>query len=97
MDIKKEAKLIGVPAKVLWYLPPIPIFKKLFRNASHAKNLTGHQDGRKDNFLLQHPANALQWMPFYLKYDDFSSEPINLRLDLLTDWFEFSQCTNIIS
>ena len=36
----------GVPAKVLWYLPPIPRFVQLFRNVEHAKNLAWHADER---------------------------------------------------
>ena len=30
----------GVPAKVLWYIPPAPHLRRLFRNAYHVKNLT---------------------------------------------------------
>ena len=37
----------GPPAKVLWYLPVIPRFKRLFSNAKDAKLLRWHADNRK--------------------------------------------------
>ncbi|CAL2229361.1 unnamed protein product [Prunus armeniaca] len=32
----------GVPAKVVWYFPPIPRFKRMFRSHETAKSLTWH-------------------------------------------------------
>ena len=48
----------GVPVKVLWYIPPAPRLRRLFRNAEHAKNLTWHHDKRVDDGKLRHPADA---------------------------------------
>ena len=36
----------GVPAKLLWYIPPILRFVRLFRNPDHTKNLTWHANER---------------------------------------------------
>ena len=36
----------GVPAKLLWYISPIPRFLRLFWNPDHAKNLTWHANER---------------------------------------------------
>ena len=36
----------GPPVKVLWYLPIIPKFKRLFANGDDAKDLTWHANGR---------------------------------------------------
>jgi len=36
----------GPPVKVLWYLPIIPRFKRLFANGDDAKDLTWHANGR---------------------------------------------------
>jgi len=36
----------GPPAKVLWYLPIIPWFKRLFANDDNAKDLTWHANGK---------------------------------------------------
>ncbi|CAL2238046.1 unnamed protein product [Prunus armeniaca] len=34
----------GVPAKVVWYFPPIPRFKRMFQSHKTAKSLTWHAD-----------------------------------------------------
>ncbi|XP_028236830.1 uncharacterized protein LOC114416159 [Glycine soja] len=46
-------------AKVCCYLPIIPRFKRLFANGHDAKQLTWHADGRKNDGMLQHPADSL--------------------------------------
>ena len=51
----------GPPAKVMWYLPIIPRFKRLFFIKEDAKNLKGHVDGRKCDNLLRHLADSPQW------------------------------------
>ena len=45
----------GPPAKVMWYLPIIHKFKRLFSIKEDAKNLKWHVDGRKCDNLLRHP------------------------------------------
>ena len=77
----------GVPAKVLWYLPPIPRFVRLFRNAKHAKNLAWHADERIKDGKLRHPADTLAWKSVDLKWTSFGDEPRNIRLGLATDGF----------
>ena len=77
----------GVPAKVLWYLPPIPRFVRLFRNAKHAKNLVWHADERIKDGKLRHPADTLAWKSVDLKWTSFGDEPRNIRLGLATDGF----------
>jgi len=74
-----------VPAKVLWYIPPILRFKRLFRNAEHAKNLTWHVDRRINDGMLRHPADAPQWKTIDRLYPEFSQDARNLRLGLSTD------------
>ncbi|XP_006599934.1 uncharacterized protein [Glycine max] len=73
------------PAKVCWYLPIIPRFKRLFDNGKDAKNLTWHADTRKLDVLLRHPADSPQWKAIDRLYLDFGAEPRNLRLGLATD------------
>ncbi|XP_056688175.1 uncharacterized protein [Spinacia oleracea] len=75
----------GPPAKVLWYLPIIPRFKRLFANKKEAKNLRWHEEGRKKDEYLRHPADSPQWKNFDEKFDDFGKEMRNLRLGLCTD------------
>ena len=75
----------GVPAKVLWYIPPAPRLRRLFRNAEHAKNLTWHHDKRVEDGMLRHPADAPQWKTFDADHPEFCAEPRNLRLGLSAD------------
>ena len=42
----------GVPAKVLWYFPPIPRFKCMFQSLETAKDLTWHTNERVDDGKL---------------------------------------------
>ncbi|KAL3650054.1 hypothetical protein CASFOL_006457 [Castilleja foliolosa] len=73
------------PAKVLWYLPIIPRFKRLFASPTEAKNLRWHADQRIDDGQLRHPADSPQWKKMDQLYPSFGDEPRNLRLGLCTD------------
>nr|KYP42000.1 hypothetical protein KK1_036616 [Cajanus cajan] len=75
----------GGPAKVLWYLPIIPRFKRLFANATDAMNLTWHADNRNCDGMLRHPADSPQWKIIDGLFPDFGSEARNLRLGLASD------------
>ena len=75
----------GSPAKVLWYLPIIPRFRRLFSDEKTAKLLRWHADGRKKDGLMRHPADSPQWRNIDRKFKDFGEEDRNLRLGLSTD------------
>ncbi|XP_056687930.1 uncharacterized protein [Spinacia oleracea] len=75
----------GVPAKVLWYFPIVPKFKRLFSNADDAQKLTWHFYGRNKDGLLRNPADSPQWRFIDGKYPEFRKEKRNLRLALSTD------------
>ncbi|XP_019173565.1 PREDICTED: uncharacterized protein LOC109169143 [Ipomoea nil] len=75
----------GPPAKLLWYLPVIPRFKRLFANAKDAKNLQWHASGRKEDGKLRHPVDSPQWKNINKKFPDFGAENRNLKLGLCTD------------
>ena len=75
----------GVPAKVLWYIPPIPRLKRLYRNPEHAKNLVWHANERVKDGHLRHPADSPSWKLVDQNFPDFSVDPRNLRLGLSTD------------
>ena len=57
-DSEKDYVKKGSPAKVLWYLPIIPQFKRLFVNVNDAKNLTWHANGKKLDGLLRHVVDS---------------------------------------
>ena len=48
------------PAKVCWYLPIIPRFKRLFATAHDASNLNWHAVDRINDGFLRHPADSPQ-------------------------------------
>ncbi|KAA0061187.1 uncharacterized protein E6C27_scaffold455G00110 [Cucumis melo var. makuwa] len=82
-DRNEERKQI--PSKVIWYFPPIPRFKRLFRSIECAKNLTWHASEGIEDGKLRHPADSPAWKLVDFKWPDFGSEPRNLRLALSAD------------
>lgn len=48
------------PTKVLWYLPIIPRFRRLFSEENNAKLLRWHADERKKDGMLRHPVDSPQ-------------------------------------
>jgi len=63
--------------KVLWYFSIILRFKRMFKNAEYAKNLTWHSDGRIIDSMLWHPADFLQWNMINGKFSEFESDARN--------------------
>ena len=82
-DSKEERR--GIPAKVLWYIPPIPRFKRLFRNAEHAKSLRWHADERIDDGKFRHPADSPAWKQIDEMWPKIKEDPRHLRLGLSAD------------
>ena len=74
-----------VPAKVLWYFPPIPRFRWMFGTKKIAKELTWHSNGREFDSCMHHPVDSPTWKLIDHKWPEFASEPRNLRLVLLLD------------
>ena len=68
----------GPLAKVLWYLPIISRFKRMFANANDAKDLTWHADERNCDGMLRHPADSSQWKKINSLYLEFGKETRNL-------------------
>ncbi|XP_027364391.1 uncharacterized protein LOC113871494 [Abrus precatorius] len=84
-DSDYDVSTKGPPAKVLWYLPIVPRLKRLFANADNAKLMRWHEDERKCDGQLRHPADCLQWKKIDSMFPHFSKEPRNFRLGLATD------------
>ncbi|XP_021775521.1 uncharacterized protein LOC110739374 [Chenopodium quinoa] len=88
----------AVPAKVLWYFPIVPSFKRWFSKAEDAKKLTWHFDSRVDDGMLRHLADSPQWRFIDGKFPKFANEKHNLRLALSTDKFNpFSSLSSTYS
>ncbi|CAL2260360.1 unnamed protein product [Prunus armeniaca] len=77
----------GVPAKVVWYFPPIPKFKRMFRSHETAKSLTWHAARKSIDGYMSHPADSPSWKLLDDKLPEFGNEPRNLRLALSSDGF----------
>ncbi|XP_058211648.1 uncharacterized protein LOC131323825 [Rhododendron vialii] len=82
---KSNEPRIGVPSKVLWYLPPIPRFQRMFQSPEIAKDLTWYDDQRVSDGQLRHPSDSPSWKLVDHKWPDFAAEPRNLRLALSAD------------
>lgn len=72
-------------AKVLWHMPIIPRFKRLFNNMSDTKNIRWLINERKYDGKNFHVADSLQWKKSDSLFSDFDHELRNLRLGLDTD------------
>ncbi|XP_075480648.1 uncharacterized protein LOC142521314 [Primulina tabacum] len=82
---KKNVEKKCVPAKVLWYFPPIPRFKRIFKSLHTSKNLTWHGETTGVPGQLRHPADSPSRKLVDHMWPDFDSEPRNLRLALAAD------------
>ena len=56
--VKDESTKKDPLVKVLWYLPIIPRFKRLFANVDDAKDLSWHAYGRNHDGMFRHLANS---------------------------------------
>eukprot|EP00261_Vitis_vinifera_P034131 XP_019075374.1 PREDICTED: uncharacterized protein LOC109122593 [Vitis vinifera] len=74
-----------IPAKVLWYFPPIPRFKRMFQSPKIAKDLKWHAQGRENNGKLRHPVDSPTWQLVNQMWPEFASDCRNLRLDISAD------------
>ncbi|KAI5335862.1 hypothetical protein L3X38_025996 [Prunus dulcis] len=77
----------GVPAKVVWYFPPIPRFKRMFQSHATAKSLTWHAARKSIDGQMSHPADSPSWKLLDDKWSEFGNEPRNLRLALSSNGF----------
>ncbi|CAL9000642.1 unnamed protein product [Prunus brigantina] len=77
----------GVPAKVVWYFPPIPRFKRMFQSHETAKSLTWHAARKSIDGQMSHPVDSPSWKLLDNKWPEFGNEPRNLRLALSSDGF----------
>ena len=75
----------GVPAKVLWYFPPIPRFLRMFQSTQIAKDMIWHAEQRDLDGQLRHPSDSPSWKLVDYMWPDFAVEPRNLRLAISAD------------
>ncbi|RVW67500.1 hypothetical protein CK203_063103 [Vitis vinifera] len=75
----------GVPAKVMWYFPPVPRFRRMFQSVKIAKELIWHAEERDFDGKMRHPSDSPSWKLVDHRWPEFSSEPRNLRLAISAD------------
>ncbi|KAL8119413.1 hypothetical protein AgCh_016800 [Apium graveolens] len=75
----------NISAKVMWYFPIIPRFRRMFKSPSTAKILTWHAEQRVEDGMMRHPADSSSWRNIDYKWPYFSSEVRNIRLALVAD------------
>ena len=74
-----------IPAKVLWYFPTIPRFKRMFQSPKIAKDLKWHAHGRENNGKLRHPVDTPTWQLVNQLWPEFALDCRNLRLAISAD------------
>ncbi|XP_074352544.1 uncharacterized protein LOC141691678 [Apium graveolens] len=82
---KKGEERVNLPAKVMWYFPIIPRFKRMFKSPSTAELMCWHAQQRTQDGKMRHPADSPSWKNIDYRWPSFGSEPRNLRLALLAD------------
>ncbi|XP_031090965.1 uncharacterized protein LOC115995958 [Ipomoea triloba] len=84
-NVAGKVSLKSPPAKVMWYLPILSTFKRIFANPSDAKNLTWHVDQKISDGKFRYPADSRQWTTFDNAFLEFGHESRNLSLGLCID------------
>ena len=69
----------------MWYFPPIPRFRRLFRSPKIAKGLIWYAQEREFDGKLRYPSNSSSWKLVDHKWPNFASKPRILRLVISTD------------
>ena len=77
-DVEGDRPRKRVAAKVMWYASIIPRLKRLFRNKEHVRLLQWHNEDRKKDGKLRHPADGSQWRKIGRTEKDFAKDPRNL-------------------
>ena len=75
----------GVPAKVMWYFPQIPRFKRMFQSSKITKELIWHDEESNFVWKMCHPSYSPSWKLVDPRWLEFSLEPRNLRLVISVD------------
>ena len=57
-DMEEDSKRKEHPRRVMWYFPIIPRLKYLFQNKKESQLLRWHKEGRKNDAMIEHPADS---------------------------------------
>ncbi|GJQ99260.1 hypothetical protein Tco_0522245 [Tanacetum coccineum] len=82
-------------ANILRWFPLKPRLQRLFMSSKTASLMNWHQQERKKDGKLRHPADGLAWKDFDQRYPEFSSDPRNVRLGIASDGFNPFRTMNV--
>ena len=85
LTIVMEEKRQGLRLRRCGIFPIIPRFRRLFVNSKDAKLLRWHEEERKRDGKLRHPADSIQWRNIDRHFEGFGGESRNLKLGVSTD------------
>ncbi|XP_050217602.1 uncharacterized protein LOC126668452 [Mercurialis annua] len=86
-EVKVKSNGKKVPRKILRYFPLKPRLQRLFMSKKTTSLMRWHH-GRKDDGVMRHPTDSIEWKSFNELHKEFSSEPRNVRLGLSSDGFQ---------
>ena len=75
----------GVLAKVIWYFPQIPRFRRMFQSSKISKELIWHVEESNFDGKMRHPLDLPSWKQVDHRWPEFSLEPRKLRLVISVD------------
>jgi hypothetical protein len=84
-----------VPKKVLRYFPIKKRLQRLFLTSKMASLTRWHDEDRKKDGLLRHPADSPLWQNFDQKHPNFAADSRNIRLAFATDGFNPFRSKNV--
>ncbi|XP_074352362.1 uncharacterized protein LOC141691530 [Apium graveolens] len=76
---------VNVPAKVTWYFPIIPRFKRMFKSSSTAELMSWYANNRSKDGKMRHPSDSPSWRNVDCRWPEFGREARNIRLGLAAD------------
>ncbi|XP_074338682.1 uncharacterized protein LOC141676833 [Apium graveolens] len=93
----KDGKIrINVPAKVMWYFPIIPRFKRMFKSPSTSELMTWHSKQRIEDGKMRHPADSPSWEEGEPNvYDAYTKSYFTLKAILLWTINDFPAYGNL--
>ncbi|XP_039805278.1 uncharacterized protein LOC120669560 isoform X2 [Panicum virgatum] len=91
----RKSHTYKVPRKVLRYFPIKKCLQRLFLSSKTASLTRWHDEGRKKDGLLRHPADSPLWLDFDEKHKEFAEDSRNIRLAFATDGFNPFRTMNV--
>ncbi|XP_057747099.1 uncharacterized protein LOC130966327 [Arachis stenosperma] len=86
-DVLPSRKSHNIPVKTLRHFPLIPRLQRLFMCSATAKSMRWHDEERRKDDKLRHPADGQSWKEFDNRHTNFALDTRNVRLGLSSDGF----------